>query len=290
MLVVGPSSEKLGQKISKILRVEPVRLIHKTFPDGESYFRVTDKVGGHVVLVQGTHPPQDRHLVQTVLLCQGLRDLGADRLTVVMPYLAYARQDKTFLEGEVVSLKVVINLLRSSGVERVITVNPHSPWALQDGLISFKIVDAVPRVCEYLKHLIERPAIVLSPGKKGEAMAREAASVLDVESSHVKSFRDPERGDVRVEIGVGDLRGYTVLLIDDLISTGGTMIRLIEAVRSMGARRVIAACVHGLFVGGADSKVFRAGADMILSTDTVDTPYSKVSVAEPIADLLAYLR
>lgn len=274
-------------RIAEALPAEPVEPVFKVFPDGESYFRLPGVEGEEVVLIQGTHPPQDQHLMQLFFLVSGLRDAGAERVRVVVPYLAYARQDRAFLQGEVVSLSVILRLMRSVGIEELITINPHSPWALESASLRSVSLDAVGVVTRYVMEMGLRDPVVISPGKKGEEMSRAAASMLGAEYSSAVSSRDRHSGEVRVSIGDVRMRGRDVLVIDDLVSTGGTMALTVAEAKRRGAERVVAACIHGLFLGDAYSRILAAGAERVLSTDTVPSSHSAISVAGMIASHLS---
>ncbi|MCS7129711.1 MAG: ribose-phosphate diphosphokinase, partial [Candidatus Caldarchaeum sp.] len=198
-IVKGCSSPELAVKISRFLNLELVDVEARQFPDGESYVRVDGSVGGEeVVLVHGLHPPQDRHLVQLMLTADCLRDLGASSVKAVVPYMAYARQDRRFKEGEAVSALAVLKVLKAAGVDSVMTVNIHSPWIIDKSPVPVKNVDATGLLASYvLQAGVEKP-LILSPGKKGVEMAAYAASVLETDYAHVESRRSLEDGRVSV--------------------------------------------------------------------------------------------
>ncbi|MEM4186779.1 MAG: ribose-phosphate diphosphokinase, partial [Candidatus Caldarchaeum sp.] len=126
-VVKGPASSELAEKLSLFLHVPTVGVEHKLFPDGESYVRLEEGVeGDDVVLVQGLHPPQDTNLIRLLLMADCLRDLGAVSVKAVVPYMAYARQDKRFRESEAVSILTLLKLLKTVGIDEVLTVNIHS--------------------------------------------------------------------------------------------------------------------------------------------------------------------
>jgi len=282
-VVKGPSSRGLAERLSVFLQRPTVDVEHKFFPDGESYVRVIgDVVGEDVVLVQGLHPPQDTHLTQLLLVADCLKDLGARKVTAIVPYMAYARQDRRFREGEAVSILTVLKAMKAAGVEEVVTVNIHSPWVRDSSPIPLKNVDATGLLATYvLQAGVEKP-LVLSPGKKGVEMASSAAGVLETDFGHFESRRDPVTGQVSVYTDA-DPRGREVVLLDDVISTGQTMVKCVEALWQRGASKVIVACVHGLFVGNAVNKLSAAGVNLIISTDTVPNPFAVASVAGLLA-------
>ena len=198
-LVAGPASSELGLRIAEAMGLRALGLQHKTFPDGESYFRFLEKPDSTVVLVQGTHPPQDKHLLQLLLMSMGLRELGASRIVALVPYLAYARQDKAFLEGETVSLKVILHLMKSSGIDELVTVNPHAPWALRESGVVSHSISVAKTLASNVKRRGWHVSYVVSPGKKGMELAVEA-SLGDVYKRQPKHWRGQGRGGGWAEI------------------------------------------------------------------------------------------
>jgi len=289
-LVAGPASMDLGVRLAEALGIELLRTRHKIFPDGETYLRFLERPGSTVVIVQGTHPPQDSHLLQLLLMAMGLKELGAKRIVSVVPYLAYARQDKAFLDGEVVSLNVVLHLLKSAHIGELVTVNPHAPWALRDAHVRAYSVSVARTLAAEVERRGWRASYVVSPGKKGMELAAEVSEVLGAEPLKADSWRDPSTGEVRVEIDRSrDFSGKEVIIIDDVVSTGGTMSRLVQSLKSAKASRVYACCIHGLFIDSSDRRIFEAGADAILSTNTVPNAYGEVDVSGDLARVISSL-
>jgi ribose-phosphate pyrophosphokinase len=287
-LVIGPSSPEIGSGLAQRLGIAPLRVEHKIFPDGESYFRFTERPLETVILVQGTHPPQDHHIQQLLLMAAGLEDAGARRIIAVVPYLAYARQDKAFLEGEVVSLSVLLKLMKTVGVGDLVTVNPHAPWALSAGPLRAYSLSAARLLARVLVERGWMGRYIVSPGKKGAELASEMAEVVGGEPIKAETRRDPYTGEVEVTLDAErSFSGADVVVIDDVVSTGTTMSRLIAHLRGRGARRIYACCIHGLFVGGADEKISRAGSSHIITTNTVPGRYSEVDVSPILAECIA---
>jgi len=265
IIVPGSASHELGLKVAELLGVKTMPIEHKFFPDGESYIRFTgDLKGESAVLLQTTSPPQDTHIVQALLMADAAKDLGARNITLVAPYFAYTRQDRRFLEGEAVSLQTVIRLLKVVGINELITINSHSPAILEQTGI----------------------ALSLAPGKRAAIMAVEAERILKGGFDSLKTTRDLVTGKAVVEVGKLDVKARDVIIFDDIISTGGTMAEAVRILKELGAKRVYAACVHPLLIGGAEEKILKNGAEKIVGTDTVSSPISAVSVAPLIADAL----
>jgi len=289
-VVAGPASTELGVKIAEAMGVRVLRLQHKVFPDGESYFRFLEKSDSTVILVQGTHPPQDKHLIQLLLMSKSLRELGASRIVAVIPYLAYARQDKAFLEGEAVSLRIVLYLMTSCGIDELVTVNPHAPWALKESQLMGHSISVAKTLAFDVKRRGWQVSYVVSPGKKGMELATEASVELGAEPVKAESWRDPTTGEVKVELEDSEVfSNKGVLVIDDVVSSGGTMSKLVRKLKSAKASKVYACCIHGLFIGGSDQKILEAGAEAIIATNTIPNKYATVDISREIANYLAAL-
>lgn len=290
LVVAGPASEGLAKSISERIEAKLLKSEFKVFPDGESKFTCDAKVAGkNVIIVQSTYPPVDQHLMQLFIASHQLSQEGA-RVTAVVPYLGYARQDKEFLPGEGVTLGIVSHLMRSAGVRRLVTVDIHSPEGL--ALFSFPVhsVSAIPNLADYARKtmVLKKPVVIapdLGASKRTEAFAQlYGAKLLQLEKS-----RDRVTGQVSVRKSELPVEDAEVLVVDDQIQTGGTVAATAELVLGQGAKEVIALCVHGLFVGNATEKMEKAGVKTIVSTNTVPGAYSAVDVSEPIASHLRTL-
>ena len=289
-IIPGPASKDLGEKIAAILDAEIVPVFFKTFPDGESYIRfdVESLEGEDVVVVQTTSPPQEQKLIQLLLMTDNASDMKAKSITAVVPYLAYSRQDKRFLPGEAFSIRTIVKLLEECGVNRLITVNTHNPSTLKTFRIPVEDLSAIPLLAEYFKTegLVENP-FSLSMGKKALNVAAEANSVLKGGFDYISTKRDVVTGKVTLEDKDLPVKNRDVIIFDDIISSGGTMAKAVKLVKSKGARKVYAACVHPLLMGDAQKRILENGAEEIIGTDSIPTPISKVSIAPLITKALS---
>jgi ribose-phosphate pyrophosphokinase len=287
-VIPGPASQELGQKIAELLKTKVVPVEFKRFPDGESYIRFDGKIETEdVIIVQTTSSPQNENFLQLFLMADNAKDMKARTITAVVPYLAYPRQDKRFRSGEAFSIKTIVTLLEACGVHGIITVNVHNPEILKAFRIRFDDLSAISLLAEYFKDQGFDGAFSLSLGKKARAVAAEANNVLNGGHGYIETRRDRLTGKVTVERKTLPVKGKDVIIFDDIISSGGTMIKAIEGVREQGAKSVYAACVHPLLVGDAKDKIMKSGADGIVGTDCVPSTVSLVSVAPLIAKALA---
>jgi ribose-phosphate pyrophosphokinase len=290
LVLAGPASEELGQSVAVKLGLPLLSAEFKTFPDGESKFTLSDRVAGKsVFVVQSTHPPADQHLFQLLLASHQLSEAGA-KVTAVVPYLSYTRQDKEFLPGEGVTLGIIAHLMRSVGIRRLVTVDIHSAEGL--ALFSFPAysVSAIPSLAEYAKNQLNlRDPVVISPDFGSSKRTEAFAQLYGAKFLQLSKSRDKTTGEVTVKESQLEVKGKDVLIVDDIISTGGTVKAAAEAVLNQGAKTALAICVHGLFVGDALQRLEKASVGAIVCTNTVPGKFSKVDVGEALASHLRTL-
>jgi len=286
-VVPGPASVELGKLIASELKTREVSVEFKRFPDGESRIRLEDDVKGEdVVVVQTTGPPQNENLVQLFLLADTVKDLGAKSIAAVVPYFAYARQDKRFRAGECFSVKTIVSLLHTCGVGRILTVNSHNPAILKTLAVPVEDLSAIGLLAEYFRKQGFAGAFAVSMGKKGLDTAVEAGKVLGGSYDYVPTQRDVVTGNVALDRKPLAVKGKAVVVVDDIISSGGTMIKTVAWVKEQGAKHVYVGCVHPLLSDEVMDKIVKAGADEVVGTDSVPSPVSKVTVAPLIVQAL----
>jgi ribose-phosphate pyrophosphokinase len=287
-IVLGPASSQLGRQIALNLQAETVPVAFKTFPDGEDYVRLEGQVEGEdVAIVQTTNPPQDPKLIQLALMADSAKRNGAKRITAVVPYLAYARQDRIFLQGEPISAETIARMLKAAGVEQLITVNVHQENVLSHFPFPAKSVSAVPVLAEYFVKKGHAKAFALSPDKGAVHIAEEARNVLGGECGYLEKKRDRYSGHVSMEMKTFDVKDKTVVIFDDIISSGGTIVAAAMILKELSPKGIYVACVHPLLIGDAEKLILQAGVREIVGTDSVPSSVSKVSLASLISRELA---
>lgn len=287
IVLPGPASQELANRLAVELRARLIPVFFKRFPDGESYIRIEGDVKDEdVVVVQTTSPPQDERMMQLFLITSAARDQGAQRITAVVPYFGYSRQDKVFLKGEAFSAKTIVELLKTCGVTQIVTLDAHNPSTLSSFNVPVKDLSAIPLLARYFKDLGFANAVSLSMGKKGAGTAEEAAKTLLGGYDYVSTRRNRYTGEVTIEEKPLEVRGKVVIFFDDIISSGGTMIKAVAYAKKQGALKVYVACVHPLLVDNAKEKIIESGADEVVGTDSVPSQVSVVSVASLIAEAL----
>jgi ribose-phosphate pyrophosphokinase len=280
-VVSGPASMELAGSVSDSIGCQNVFVTLKIFPDGELYIRLEEDVlGEDVVIIQTTCPPmQDSKLFQLAFMVDAAKRAGACSVTAVVPYLAYSRQDKLFLLGEGISVETVVNMLNVAGVDNLVTVNIHSDKVLSKFSFPVQSISAVSLLADYFVDKGYRGAYALAPDKGAMYIAKEAQQVLDGGVGYLSKFRDRYTGQT-MQSGEGlNVEGETVIIFDDIISTGGTIVGAAKILKDLGAKHVFAACVHPLLIGDAATRMLDAGVEEIVGTDSVPGPYSKVSLS-----------
>jgi ribose-phosphate pyrophosphokinase len=288
IVIGGPTCEQLASKVAKELGVDLGALEVRRFPDGEKYLRILSEVKGqNVAVIQSIHHTPDELLFEYLLLTDALKDLGAKRVTAFIPYFAYARQDERFKPGEALSFKTVTKLIETVGTDEIYTIDMHQHRVLKSSEV-FKIpshnLSAMPLLADYVKKSgkLERP-LVIGPDAEAEQWAKIAAERLGTDYD---VFTKKRLGDAHVEVRPrrANASGRDVLIVDDIISTGGTIVEAVKILLSQGARRIEVACTHPILAPGALEKIRGSGVVDVIGTDTVPGPISYVSVAPVIAE------
>ena len=284
-VIGGSSSVRTAKELAGLLGADLVDVERKIFPDGEVYVRVAPELRGeHVVIVQSTHPVHA--LMELLFLEEAAHDQGASEISVVVPYYAYSRQDRVFQEGEIVSAKAVAELIEMKA-DRFLTVDPHKEHILGFFGVESHGVSAVPLLAKYLAD--RKVDTVLAPDKGALDRAEFAAKCLGADFDYMEKTR-LSGTEVVMKAKSLDVRGKTVAIVDDIISTGGTIAMAAAELKRQGASRVIAACTHGLFLQGAVERLHGAGCDDVVSTDSIDNLAAHVGCAQVIADVFEELR
>lgn len=287
VVVAGPSSPALGEELSQLLNLPLIQTKSDVFPDGESRVRVMKQVKDRCcILVQSMYPPVDRHLFQCLLLARNL-SLNGCRIHGIFPYIAYARQDRVFVEGELVSVELVAYLLKVAGILSITTIDIHSQTAAERFSIPLTNLTAVKVMADFLisKEDLSRPLIV-SPDFGGSMRADAFAQAMGAETFAFKKQRDRSTGEVEIEKTNVPVKDRDAVVVDDMISTGGSVVKAAEVLREAGARRIFVMCTHPLLIGNALEKILNAGVQKVFGTDSIPSSVSKVSIAPLIAQHL----
>ena len=283
-VIGGNASEDLAKRLAKKTKASYVSSELRIFPDGESKITISAKPKkGKIVVVNSTYPPVDSNLVQTLALISKARQFS-NQIICVIPYMGYARQDREFLPGEVVTLSVIAKLLKSAGASKVIIVDIHSKLGLRHFRIPVVNASAVPVLADHFKRLRLSNPLVISPDLGGAARAKEFAKHYGTDFIALKKQRDRKTGKVEIKTtNLKQVRGRDLVLVDDMISTGGSIVKATEFLKKQKCGRVFVACTHALLIDNAEKKIRESGVSQIVSANTIPGNTSVVDVSEVIA-------
>ena len=296
ILIAGPSSQILGVRIAQELGIDVINTETKLFPDGENYLRINIEdetliADKEVIIVQSTGPSsngnQNNRLTELFMMIDSVKRMGAKSIVVIVPYLAYARQDKVFRPGESSFANVVFRFINSLGIDEFYTVDIHAQQILKECTCKTVNIDSMKLLADYIKSQGAKDIIVVSPDKgaieRSETFAKHFGD--DVPVDVFEKQRDVKTGEIKMS-GKLSIKNKDVVIADDIIATGGTMANAIKIAKENGANKIYAVATHALLLGQAKYRILKAGADEIIGTDSIDNEACKVSLSKIIADYL----
>jgi len=285
MLFSGGSNPELAEKIADRLGVTLGEVELKTFANGETYVRYDDSIrGSDAFIIQSGSPPVNDHLIELLIMIQAAKLASAKRITAVVPWYPYSRQDKKSRPREPITAKLVADFLEVAGVDRVLTMDLHAGQI--QGFFSVPVdhMTALPLFAQYYrdKGLHGEKVVAVSPDPGRAKMARRFGQMLEADLAIMNKVR-PEHDTAEVTEVIGDVRGKVALLSDDMIVTGGTLVAGAHALKEAGATEVYACATHGLFPGRAFEKIAASELAEVAVTDTV--PIDKLNRPDKIVNL-----
>ena len=282
-VVGGNASKDLAKRIARRLKAKYVDVDTRTFPDGESKITFRHNLKKSVVLiVQSTYPPVDTNLLQILSIISEVKKISS-KIYAIMPYMGYARQDRQFLNGEIATMSVVAKMLQAAGAKKAIVVDIHSKTALRHFKIPTENVSAIPELAKYLKKLKLKNPVIVSPDTGGSLRAKKFADILKSDFITLKKSRNRKTGKVSIQSTKADVNGKDLIIVDDIVSTGGSVVKATQFLKKQKCKRVFVVCTHGLLVGDAEKNIKKAGVTQIISTNTIPRSISKVDVSGVIA-------
>ena len=283
MIVPGSSSQLLAAALAEETGRPLATPTYDRFPDGEGLAAVPDFAGDEATVVAATDG--DEPWVELLQLQDAVREAGAERVTTVIPYMGYARQDQSFGDGEPVSARAMARAV-STGTDRVVLVNPHEAGVAEFYDVPVDTVDAAGVLAAPLPADLAEP-LFLAPDEGAVGIAETVRDAYGAgETDYFEKHRDRETGAVAVSPSDAAVAGRDVVVVDDIVATGSTMSESVAVLNERGAARVLAACVHPMLAANAVTKLRGAGVDRIVGTDTLERGCSVVSVAPVLADAL----
>lgn len=295
-IIAGSASTHLAQRIAGERGFSQVGVDLTRFPDSEMHIRLRESVRGHdAYIVQSTSAPVNENLAELLILIDTLSRASAGRITAIMPYYGYARQDRKSTGREPITAKLVANLISAAGANRVLSIDLHSP-AIQGFFdIGMDHPTAIPLLANALRGTIPAQSVIVSPDTGGVKRADFFASLLDLPIA-ILHKRRADGENVEIAAVIGDVRGRSPIIVDDIIATGGTILEAVETLLKAGARpdvRVVA--THGVFAGPAVQRLTHPAIKQVIVTDSIELPsgvreqlptLEVVSIAELLGDAI----
>ncbi len=265
----GSSNPQLAQRIASYLRIELGRCVLDRFSDGEIHFYIDENVRGEdVFVIQSGCADANFHLMELFLMLDAFKRASAGRITAVIPYFAYARQDWKDRPRVPISARLIADLLETAGANRVLTMDLHSPQI--QGFFSIPVDNlmAAPVIANHIKTINLENLTIVSPDAGGVGRARVFAKRLDARLAIIDKRR-PAPNVAQVLHVIGDVRDQDVVMFDDMVDTAGTLTLGVEALKREGARRIFAACTHPVLSGEAVERIEKSGLEKVFVTDTI---------------------
>lgn len=266
-LCLSGTPNSLAKGFEDRCRWKIVKPITKIFPDGEQYLKLPDLETQDVVVIQSLYPDQDRKIIELYLALEAVNGSGAKTKFVILPYTAYSRQDKRFLKGEPISVRALYLNLKLLGVDTIVTVDVHSIQSLSS--LGFKVFNIMPHT--YMLNTInEKIDLVLAPDKGALPRAKEVAKNLDIPYDYIDKFRDRVTGEIKIDQKELNVNGMSIAIVDDIISTGGTIAKAAQALYQSGAKSVIAVITHSLISSKSIEVLSSANIDKLVTANTIN--------------------
>ncbi|MHA1687253.1 MAG: ribose-phosphate diphosphokinase [Candidatus Heimdallarchaeaceae archaeon] len=287
----GPTSLELTKSIALLTKLPMLLLNFKHFYDGETYLQIEGDVSDEeVIIVQNTAPPQEKNLIELMLLSQSLKEHGASQIHAIIPYLCYARADRERISGEVVSHKYTLQLLKSAGIDSLITINVHNPAAYHSFVPSLEKLNlnAFTFLAEQLKlSSPEKEWLIVAPDKGASEDAKTVANILSTEAFWLEKYRDPHTHEVKFKPPSFNTNDKDVLIIDDIITSGGTALKAAEIILSQSPRTVSFLFVHFLAQKQTIDAMYSLGVERVMSSNTIiNNSIHQIDIAPLISNLL----
>ena len=274
-LISGTSNRKLAEEVAKILRIPLTPVEIKRFSDGEIYCRILESVRGcDVYIIQPTSPDASHNLMELLIMVDALKRSSPDKITAVIPYYGYCRQDKKTKPREPITAKLVANMIEVAGVDRVITFDLHVPQVQGFFDIPSDNLEVTPLFAEYILSKKLNDIVIVSPDAGGAARARTFAKILNAPIAIIDKRR-PEPNIAEVENVIGDVRRKVAFLVDDLIDTAGSISEAANILLKFGAKEVNALATHGVLSIPAIEKIKKSALKEIIVTNTIEIPKEK---------------
>lgn len=293
-IISGSANSVLASAVANYLGVESSGATLERYPDGELRPVIENVSGADVYIVQSTAPPVNDHIIELLLLLDACRRARATRVTAVVPYFGYARQDRRTAPGQALGAAVVADAIASAGADRLVVMDPHTPTLEAQCRIPVETLSAVTTLSGEITRDLPQGAVIVAPDLGAVKLAERYAAVLNGPVAVVRKQRESGSAVSALDVA-GDVRGRPAVIVDDMITTGATIKAAVELLRMRGAGAgIVIAATHGLFVHAAVSRLQELDLRSVLVTDTVavniaGTLIRVCSIASTLADVIACL-
>lgn len=291
-LLTGNAHRDLAEEVASRLGMKLTDTTVTTFSDGEIMVQINENVrGADVFIIQSTCSPVNHNIMELLLLTDALRRASSSRITAVIPYYGYARQDRKVQPRVAISSKLVADLIEAAGVHRVLTVDLHAGQIQGFFDVPVDHLYAMPVIIDYIKeHYKNGELVIVSPDAGGVERARGFAKRLGSSLAIIDKRRE-KANECQIMNVIGDVKDKDTLILDDMIDTAGTMVQAAEVLKEKGAKRIGAACTHAVLSGPAIERINNSALEEVIVTDTIPLDSKKEKCSKltilSIADLLA---
>lgn len=285
----GSSNPNLVRKVARELKIKVGKIELRRFSNDEARVWVKDSINNSAaVVLQSFSIPVDQHIIQFCLICDALKRLGAKKITAVIPWLGYSKQDKVFRDGEPLSVKVIVKIVQTAPFSKLITFDLHNQAIIGFFDKPVKQLSAIPLFLEYFKRIIKKdnpcsPAktvlenfMVVAPDAGSIKSSTEFANELGIEVAYIDKKRDLTTGEITIRGISREVSGKKILIIDDMVVTGSTLIEAAKFLKKQGAKKIFVAATHHLYLDGVQKKLEKNGIDKTVVSDTI-SPRKKIS-------------
>lgn len=265
----GTSNPELTREVCDYLGVEPGKVAAKTFSDGETQVEIHENIrGGDVFVLQSTSTPVNDNLMQLLIMMDALRRASAERITAIIPYYGYGRQDRKVKPRVPISAKLVADLITTAGANRVVSMDLHAGQIQGYFNIPVDNLFAAPLLLKYIRTHFEDDLVIVSPDAGGVERARAFAKRLEATLAIIDKRRDAPNIAEAMNI-IGEVKGKTVVMLDDMVDTAGTLTQGAAALKEKGASNIYACCTHPVLSGASIEKIEASPIDSLVVTNTI---------------------
>lgn len=279
---------ELATKIAHNLDVQLMKADLRIFSDGESKIRMDSVSNKKCIIIHSTHPFADQRLMQLFMMIYKCNKDGAKDICALIPYMAYSRQDRAFIDGEVISIDLIGEILESIGTNQLVTIDIHNPKILSNFSFRTNNISAIPLLaCYVLDHLKPHNPLIVSPDNGGINRAAELAKLLNTDMISLVKIRDRYTGEIQTKFeGSKSICDRDTIIVDDMISTGNSLINAAKVLKELGVQNIFVLCTHAVLLENAIEKLSDAGIKDIIATNSIPNVFARVDLGPMLSQYL----